>query len=481
MRSSSPEEKSFLHSPRSERSFHKDAKRHESRSFLTMVLYIACAFILGVVIDSWARPVTDDQSSRLQPALKLTNQTFERPPPAPRWSSKFYIVNIPGQQELDRLASNMRFTNSHIFPYMIELLKSHPARTWNKEEADLYIMNFDVQASFNVNKSYPDIHVTRLRRISQFLLNDTILWKNDGSKLLWVISHWLMVGRMRQSKKFWPVEFKHLHRNAIVCHYIQNGMNNGGKHLGFLPSWVGIAGNRNVRPAYFDNTLEQGEIDTVHDNQWHRQLHDWAYTVVVPQVSAPGLLLNDQDLTPESWSRRKYLLHFRGRGGKACGNGGQEIRDVLHDSLNALKYMNSSIGIVNARGHATNYFAEIKESKFCFVVRCDDVETSRLYDALAAGCIPIILGWHHRLAASPFFRRINYDGFSIQLSERLFLADKIGTLHWVYNLFKKDLNLMLHNLKRERRKLLWLHPKSQAHDEVLIEAFDFLSYRGYAA
>ena len=84
---------------------------------------------------------------------------------------------------------------SHIFPYMIELLKSHPARTWNKEEADLYIMNFDVQASFNVNKSYPDIHLTRLRRISQFLLNDTILWKNDGSKLLWVISHWLMIGR----------------------------------------------------------------------------------------------------------------------------------------------------------------------------------------------------------------------------------------------------------------------------------------------
>ena len=79
------------------------------------------------------------------------------------------------------------------------------------------------------------------------------------------------------------------------------------------------------------------EIDTVHDNQWHRQLHDWAYTVVIPQVSAPGLLLNDRDLTPESWSRRKYLLHFRGRGGKACGNGGQEIRDVLHDSLNALK------------------------------------------------------------------------------------------------------------------------------------------------
>ncbi|CAM9812519.1 unnamed protein product, partial [Phaeothamnion confervicola] len=42
------------------------------------------------------------------------------------------------------------------------------------------------------------------------------------------------------------------------------------------------------------------------------------------------------------------------------------------------------------------YREEVFGSKFCFVFACDDPQTSRFYDAVAAGCIPIIVNDHFR-------------------------------------------------------------------------------------
>lgn len=69
-----------------------------------------------------------------------------------------------------------------------------------------------------------------------------------------------------------------------------------------------------------------------------------------------------------------------------------------------------------------NLAKKMKRSLFCLVPRGDSPTTSRLYDSIACGCIPIVLsddiGKH--LA---FPNRINYSSLLIQIKENDFVND----------------------------------------------------------
>ncbi|CAN0103694.1 unnamed protein product, partial [Phaeothamnion confervicola] len=56
-------------------------------------------------------------------------------------------------------------------------------------------------------------------------------------------------------------------------------------------------------------------------------------------------------------------------------------------------------GVLVSHNHSPSpeeYFRELRAAKFCLVFACDDPQTSRFADALAAGCIPIVINDHFR-------------------------------------------------------------------------------------
>ena len=117
------------------------------------------------------------------------------------------------------------------------------------------------------------------------------------------------------------------------------------------------------------------------------------------------------------------------------------------------------MGIIE-RDYATSpqaYAKELAASKYCLVLRCDDPQTSRFYDSIAAGCIPIVIsdGFHlvvvrwkptpsiarepivtqkcqhsvsaltlaHFAAQAPFSSVVNYASFSVTIPESMWMKD----------------------------------------------------------
>ena len=133
-------------------------------------------------------------------------------------------------------------------------------------------------------------------------------------------------------------------------------------------------------------------------------------------------------------------------------------------------------GIFVSHKHAQTteqYKDELQNSKFCLILRGDDPHTSRFYDALAAGCIPVIISDGFHLVVAPFAKQINYESFTITIPESMWHmgpnADIWGSLHFVFNMPSNDRVRLLRALVRHRKSLLWVHPLSDTATKVLNE------------
>jgi len=73
----------------------------------------------------------------------------------------------------------------------------------------------------------------------------------------------------------------------------------------------------------------------------------------------------------------------------------------------------------------TSYESGMRDANFCLVFEGDTPSTPRLFDALAAGCIPIILSDNISL---PFNSLVTWSSFSIQLPEAAFVSEAMQML-----------------------------------------------------
>ena len=66
------------------------------------------------------------------------------------------------------------------------------------------------------------------------------------------------------------------------------------------------------------------------------------------------------------------------------------------------------------------YLQQMLRAKFCFAPRGDTASAKRLYESIAAGCIPIIISDKLRL---PYHRQIDWRSFSLRYTEAEVAAD----------------------------------------------------------
>ena len=135
---------------------------------------------------------------------------------------------------------------------------------------------------------------------------------------------------------------------------------------------------------------------------------------------------------------RKILFHFRGQLDRR-DDGLRKRMAQLCEDYPASTWKQGSCQIVNVdqavqQKHAfqdipSNFeiFAqESLASRFCLVPRGDDPSTPHLVDAIAAGCIPIIISDFMEL---PFSRYINWGAFSLRVSEKAVKNSPVQALY----------------------------------------------------
>ena len=127
-----------------------------------------------------------------------------------------------------------------------------------------------------------------------------------------------------------------------------------------------------------------------------------------------------------------HLLHYRGRHPQQCRSNAQGLNDIM-SQLGAL-FPDS---IIEAGPAAREkYVEELQHSRFCLVVRCDYSYRSRLYDSVAAGCVPVLIndGWHLTVAPFADAGLLRYADFTLTLPESMFLVHPPSVLSYIYTM-----------------------------------------------
>lgn len=327
-------------------------------------------------------------------------------------------------------------------------LSNHPSRTSNPQEATWFIVPWDIDESFWHEGCHGRDEWERMADVLDYLQATPWYQRNQGRDHIWVAMRYNLV--IDKPHSFIPATHRHLVSNMVFGRYLSYHLQSGSQTYGFqaLP---------------------------FHINKLTRAVEEWRCTMLLPARAGDDLFVPDQSF--DEWIKRKTSIFFRGRHPHPC-RAGNEVRNVTIEKLQGVV----PHGIIEPN-HAPNvdqYKTEIQSSRFCLVMSCDDVQTSRFVDSLAAGCLPVIVadGWD--LVAKPYADHINYDTFTIRIPESLWTDDPVGAAKWLYSMPHSKLKKMHQALHKARNALLWNHPKSivaqmamlQASDECMPEALN---------
>jgi hypothetical protein len=99
----------------------------------------------------------------------------------------------------------------------------------------------------------------------------------------------------------------------------------------------------------------------------------------------------------------------------------------------------------------------------------------RFFDAVAAGCVPVIINDAWIVAVAPFASRVNYNAFTITVPETVWAGDSAAAAHLIYNRPLGERRRMFESLIRAQRELLWRHENSNVATNALLAARDCLA------
>jgi hypothetical protein len=103
---------------------------------------------------------------------------------------------------------------------------------------------------------------------------------------------------------------------------------------------------------------------------------------------------------------------------------------------------------------------EFSNSQFCLVIRGDTPHSHALFNAVKAGCIPVIISDVYPFYAPPFPTTLRLWDFCLFLPEREFLTNPLAALQSLQQLPPSVIQAKLHALRFAQRVMLWDHPES---------------------
>lgn len=329
-------------------------------------------------------------------------------------------------------------------------------------QAQWFFVPFDVDASFALGECVDDnlqhsTHLERVHNLLDGLTASAYFKKYGGSNHVVALMHfafepWRRLGSLdpkRSSAETYSIAAAYFPANRIEV--VQNMVIARPHNLRLkLPTAPLKRQSMNIsKPKGFKPQVFGG------GSVWWVEGEDWRCTVTLP-VRTPNMLLLPNSLKTfefSSWKSRPHLLHYRGRQPQQCRSHAQPLNDVM----SKLGYLFPGSIIEANPAPRDTYAEELRSSKFCLVLRCDYAYRSRLYDAVAAGCIPVLIndGWH--LTVAPFAEGgfVQYSDFVISIPESMFLEHPPSALSYIYTMSESRMQRMHEHMLKARPSVVW--------------------------
>ena len=122
----------------------------------------------------------------------------------------------------------------------------------------------------------------------------------------------------------------------------------------------------------------------------------------------------------------------------------------------------------NLHGQTYDYAELHRRSKYMLVISGDTPTTSRLYDALAAGMIPVVVSDYMFEVGLPFPSTVPWHSMVFWIPERFLSGSSIQKL--ILDAPEREIVRRLTLIQKHRDDLLWHSPSSRVVNSILIEA-----------
>jgi hypothetical protein len=335
---------------------------------------------------------------------------------------------------------------------MYEKMRSHPCRTLDPAEAELFVVLFDAFGSLMAGSCEGTSHAQRMTRAFELLQRSAWFQRHKGRDHFWPVLSWMLA---YEPNSLFGIQ--HLLDQGQVSNMI----------FGRLAR---------MRSATYPASLTKDPLLTA---EWqflgrHPNIYGDGSGRVFDKWRGRALLVPILTSLPtqstfDQWLQRRFLFYFRGQGPHDCYAPAQRNYLLKISGLVANYTTIPSTITRNTVAHDV-LVKELQSHRFCLVVRGDDMQTSRFMDGLAHNCMPILLSDGWRMQAAPFKEQLNYDAFAFQISQAMWQADPLGCLNQILSQPLNVYRAMFEAMQEARRALLWSIPDSATVDWVLREA-----------
>ncbi|CAI5986540.1 unnamed protein product [Closterium sp. NIES-65] len=172
---------------------------------------------------------------------------------------------------------------------------------------------------------------------------------------------------------------------------------------------------------------------------------------------------------PGRWSDRTTLLYFRGS--TEVFNNGRELRRSLAKLFEVPQWKQGVVFEAVERGDETEVTVEdvqamqhaMRHSRFCLVPEGNTVSSSRLFNAMVSGCIPVVVSDSILL---PFEDLIDFTRFALFVPSHL--ATRSGYLASVLRLDESKWRAMWGELRQVQRHFIFGSPAVEGGAEDMV-------------
>jgi Exostosin family len=330
---------------------------------------------------------------------------------------------------LSHIEEDLRHDTSRI---LYQKLKAHPWRTLDPREASLFVVAIPLRKSLHLDNAN---HRRNVDEAFSELFKQTSFHRFDGSDHLFLAHFWEFSAWSSLLPQLIPPPCLARLSNVTCTRYEYYGMS----------KWENLL---RTKPQACARPL------SLYARPWEPTKH----TIVTPHATAANLPIVSPSFG--EWGTRVNWIFYHVRR-TPFHHGATELR---HLPVNRPELFEGCIG------HDINREDWLKgwaKSKFALIVRGDTPGTTAFVNAIAAGCIPVIISDGFEKVVMPFKDDLDLAGFSVQIPEEEFLANPERVMPMLRSLPDEILRSKLECLKRAQRLLLYTHPESLSASMIL--------------
>ena len=125
----------------------------------------------------------------------------------------------------------------------------------------------------------------------------------------------------------------------------------------------------------------------------------------------------------------------------------------------------------------TSMAQDMIDSVFCLTPAGDTQDTSRLFSAVAAGCLPVLIYHEKHGIPGPFSDVAKYDEWRVRWKHPGFLRNPKEAINRLRQMDLKEIRLRQHRMEEHAADILYEHPQSRVGENFLIKARECLQRR----